>query len=208
MENFLTNEDNPAGRNISAGKEVKLDYVCLIGRKVCLLKARLKGGDDVTDSVGLLISILVRYPQVAAINFDPEEHLLKFDFICARAVEEAEMQQFEAHVLDYIQAFNYLEKKEIPLVEITHQVFNELTVIEIKRDVETLALDEINLVAEVFYQFWERDLISDQGENLIEEDLVVQDEIIEHMLESVKDSVGNKKLYAFREEGRVLVFNK
>ncbi len=172
------------------------------------MQARLKGGEDVTDSVGLLISILVRYPQVAAINFDPEEHLLKFDFICARAVEENEMRQFKGHVLDHIQAFNYLEKKEIPLVEINHQVFNDLTVIEIKRDVETLALDEINLVAEVFYQYWEKDLISDSGEHLIEEDLVVQDEIIEHMLESVRGSVGNKKLYAFREEGRVLVFNK
>lgn len=172
------------------------------------MQARLKGGENVTDSVGLLISILVRYPQVAAINFDPEEHLLKFDFICARAVEGNEMRQFETHVLDHIRALNFLEKREIPLVEITHQVFNDLTVIEIKRDVETLALDEINLVAEVFYQYWERDLISDPGEHLIEEDLVVQDEIIEHMLESVRDSVGNKKLYAFREEGRVLVFNK
>jgi len=175
---------------------------------VCLLQARLKGGEDVNDSVGLLISILVRYPEVAAINFDPEEHLLKFNFICSRAVDEEEMQQFEIHVLDHIRAFNYLEKKEVPLVEITHQAFDDLTVIEIKRDVETLAQDEINLVVEVFYQYWEKDLISDLGDNLIEEELVVQDEIIEHMLESVKDSVGNKKLYAFREEGRVLVFNK
>jgi len=182
--------------------------VCLIGRKVCFLQTRLKVGEDVTDSVGLLISILVRYPEVATINFDPEEHLLKFNFICSRAVSEEEMQNFETHVLDHIRAFNYLEKKETPLVEITYQVFEDLTVIEIRRDVETLAQDEINLVVEVFCQFWEKDLISDLGDNLIEEDLVVQDEIIEHMLESVRVSEGNKKLYAFREEGRVLVFNK
>ncbi|MCL2337236.1 MAG: hypothetical protein FWC60_07430 [Firmicutes bacterium] len=172
------------------------------------MQAKLKGGEDVTDSVGLLISILVRYPQVAAINFDPEEHLLKFDFICARAVEENEMRQFETYLLDHIQTLNFLEKKDLSLIEVTHQVFNDLTVIEIKRDVETLALDEINLVAEVFYQYWEKDLIADAGEHLIEEELIVQDEIIEHMLESVRGSVGSKKLYAFREEGKVLVFNK
>ncbi|MCG8402255.1 MAG: hypothetical protein MJA84_11760 [Firmicutes bacterium] len=172
------------------------------------MQARFKGGEDVTDSVGLLISILVRYPEVAAINFDPWEHHLKFNFICSREINSEEIQQFESHVLDHIRAFNFLEKKETPLVEITHQVFDDLTLIEVKRDVVTLAQDEIALVVEVFYQFWEKDLVSELGENLIEEDLVIQEEIIEHMLESVKDSLGNKRLYAFREEGKVLVFNK
>lgn len=172
------------------------------------MQARFKGGGDVTDSVGLLISILVRYPEVAAINFDPWEHNLKFSFICSREINGEEIQQFKTHVLDHVRAFNFLEKKETPLVEITHQVFDDLTLIEVKRDVNTLAQDEIALVVEVFYQFWEKDLVSDLGENLIEEDLVIQEEIIEHMLESVKDSLGNKRLYAFREEGKVLVFNK
>lgn len=172
------------------------------------MQARLKGGEDVTGSVGLLISILVRYPEVAAINFDPWEHILKFNFICSRMIDEKEMQRFKTHVLDHIRAYNYLEKKEASLVEITHQVFDNLTLIEMKRDVGTLAQDEIALVVEVFYRFWEKDLVSDLGENLIEEDLVVQEEIIDHMLESVRDSVGNKRLYAFREEGKVLVFNK
>lgn len=172
------------------------------------MQARFKGGEDVTDSVGLLISILVRYPEVAAINFDPWEHILKFNFICSRVVDEEEMQRFVSLVLDHIRAYNYLEKRETPLVEISHQVYDNLTLIEMKRDVATLAQDEIALVVEVFYRFWENALVSDLGDNMIEEDLVVQEEIIEHMLESVRDSVGNKRLYAFREEGKVLVFNK
>lgn len=172
------------------------------------MRAEYKDRDDVTDSVGLLISILVRYPEVAAINFDPWKQTLRFSFICSRVINEEEFKNFNAYLLDSIQLFNYLEGKDIKLIDISHQVYDDLTLIEIKRDVATLVQDEIALVVQVFYQYWEGNLVSDLNETLIEEDLIIQEEIIEHMLESVKDSVEDKFLYAFREEGKVLVFNK
>ncbi len=179
------------------------------GRKVCYLQALLKGREDVTSSVGLLISILVRYPEVAAINFDPWEQSLKFSFICSRKISEEEMRRFENLVRDHVRVYNYLKEKDASIVEIKHQVFEDLTIIEVKRDVGTLAQDEIALVVEIFHRCWGKDLVSDlDDENIIEEDMVIQEEIIEHMLESVRGSAGYKKLYAFREEGKVLVFNK
>jgi hypothetical protein len=175
---------------------------------VCLLSANFKGSEDVTDCVGLLISILVRYPQVAAINFDPWKQLLKFNFICSRLLNDNELESFKKYLMNCIQSFNYLERKDAVLIEITHQVFEDLTLIEIKRDVKTLVQEEIALVVEIFNQFWEGVLVSDINESIIEEDLILQEEIIEHMLESVRGSTEDKRLYAFREEGKVLVFNK
>ncbi|TYO97853.1 hypothetical protein [Desulfallas thermosapovorans] len=172
------------------------------------MHAQFKPGDDVTDCVGLLISILVRYPQVASINFDPWRQILRFNFICSRVLNDNEFNEFKTLLLNSIQAYNYLEKKEAVLVEITHQVYDDLTLIEIKRDVGTLSQEEIALVVAVFYQFMGVNLVSDLNEAIIEEDLLVQEEIIEHMLESVRGSVEEKHLYAFREEGKVLVFNK
>ncbi len=167
-----------------------------------------KEGDDVTDCVGLLISILVRYPQVASINFDPWEQILRFNFICSRVLNEHEYEEFKMLLVNSIQTYNYLEKKDAALIEIVHQVYDDLTLIEIKRDVGTLVQEEIALVVAVFNQFMGGNLVSDLNEAIIEEDLIVQEEIIEHMLESVRGSVEDKRLYAFREEGKVLVFNK
>lgn len=175
---------------------------------MCPLQARLMGGDDVTDSVSLLISILVRYPEVAAINFDPWKQILRFNFICKKVIGWKDFHRFKKYAIDSIMSFNYLERKEAKIIEINCQAYEDLTIIEVKRDVSTLVQDEIALIVQVIHQFWEGCLISDLNDTFIEEDLLVQEELIEYMLQSVKGSGEDKYLYAFREEGKVLVFNK
>lgn len=165
-------------------------------------------GDDLTDSVGLLISILVRYPEVATINFDPEKQLLKFTFIYSKVLGENELQDLKEKLLASIEVYNFLEGKDTRVVSLSHQVCEKLTLIEVQRDVNTLVQEEINLIVELFHQYLNSSLVTEENEQYIEEDLLAQEEIIEHMLESIKGSTQDKFLFAFREEGRVLVFNK
>lgn len=173
------------------------------------LGVRFKGNrDDVTDSVGLLISILVRYPEVATINFDPENQLLKFTFIYSQVLGDNELDNLKEKLMDSIEVYNLLEGKETRLVSLGHQVFDNLTLIEVQRDVDTLVQEEITLIVELFRQYLNTNLVTEENEQLIEEDLIAQEEMIEYMLESIKGSTQDKYLFAFREEGRVLVFNK
>ncbi|MCL6558590.1 MAG: hypothetical protein K6U74_07260 [Firmicutes bacterium] len=164
--------------------------------------------DDVNDSVGLLISILVRYPEVATINFDPEKHLLKFTFLYSQVFGDEELGNLKAKLLDSVEVYNHLEGKETRVVSLSHQICDNLTIIEVQRDVDTLVQEEINLIVELFHQYLNTNLVTEESDQLIEEELIAQEEIIEHMLESIKYSTQDKYLYAFREEGRVLVFNK
>lgn len=173
-----------------------------------VLGVHYKGREDVTDSVGLLISILVRYPEVATINYEPGEHVLKFTFILARVIEPDKFDDVKETLLSSIEVFNLLEGKEIRVSKISHQVCDHLTMLEVHRDVDTLAQEEIALIVELVHRYLENDLMTEENDNLFEEDLIIQEEIIEHMLESVKGAAGDKNLFAFREEGRVLVFNK
>ncbi len=164
--------------------------------------------DDLTDSVGLLISILVRYPEVATINFDPEQQLLKFTFIYSQVLGDNELDSLKEKVMDSVEVYSLLEGNETRLVAISHQVYDNLTLIEVQRDVGSLAQEEITLIVELFHQHLNNNLVTEENERLIEEDMIAQEEMIEHMLESIKSSTENKSLFAFREEGRVLVFNK
>jgi len=166
------------------------------------------GMEDVTDSVGLLISILVRYPEVATINFDPSRQILQFTFIASRVLEPAELDRLRETVLDSIAAFNLLENRQAAVSSIDCQVYEQLTMVEVRRDVRTLVQEEIALVVQLLRRHLDRDLVAETGESLVEEDLLIQEEIIEHMLENIKGSGEDKHLFAFREEGRVLVFNK
>lgn len=184
-------------------------FIQQVLRKVTTLGVRYKGNrDDLTDSVGLLISILVRYPEVATINFDPENQLLKFTFIYSRVLGDNELGNLNEKLMDSIEVFNLLERKETRLVSLSHQVCDNLTMIEVQRDVDTLVQEEITLIVELFHQHLNTSLVTEENEQFVEEDLIAQEEMIEHMLESVKESSEDKYLFAFREEGRVLVFNK
>jgi len=164
--------------------------------------------DAVTDSVGLLISILVRYPEVATINFDPEKQLLKFTFMYSKVLGDNELENLKQRLMDSIEVYNFLEEKDTRMVSLSHQICDNLTLIEVQRDVDTLAQEEIALIVELFRQHLNANLVTEENEQLIEEDLIAQEEIIEHMLESIKCSNQDKFLFAFREEGKVLVFNK
>lgn len=174
-----------------------------------VLAFRLKSNrGNVTDSVGLLISILVRYPEVATIDFDPENQLLKFTFIYSQMLGKNELDNLRDKLMDSIEVYNLLEGKEPRFISLTHQVCSNLTMIEIQRDVESLVQEEITLIVNLFHQYLNTNLVTEESEQYVEEDLIAQEELIEHMLENIKCSKQEKPLFAFREEGRVLVFNK
>jgi class 3 adenylate cyclase len=118
------------------------------------------------------------------------------------------METVSQKLLDSIEVFNKLGNKTTRLSVVDYQECDSYTMIEIQRDVETLIGEEIALIVALFRHSLEKSLVADEGESLYGEDLQIQEEIIEHMLESVKGYAGDKKLFAFREEGRVLVFNK
>lgn len=167
-----------------------------------------KGKEDLTNSISLLISILIRYPEVAKINFDPENHVLKFTFMYAGVLSDTEIDELKHNILSSIEVYNTLECKYPQVVNLDYKISDNLTMIEIQRDVDTLVQEEIALMVELFRQSIHKSLITEESDQLVDEDLMVQEELIEHMLESIKTKSENKRLYAFREEGRVLVFNK
>lgn len=175
--------------------------------KVLTLPYKIKQ-EKKTDTVGLLISILVRYPEVATINFAPENHLLKFTFIYSQVLNEGELDNLKTKLFDGIGAYNFLEGKETRHVSVSHQVCDNLTLIEVQRDVDTLAQEEITLIVEMFHQYLNPNPVIEISEQILEEDLLAHEEFIEHILENAQFSNQDKYLVAFREEGRVLVFNK
>lgn len=167
-----------------------------------------KGKEQVTDGVGLLISLLVRYPEVASINFEPDQQIIKFKFFALKTMAGNEMALLRKQMTDSIEVFHKLRGKTVRHSAVRYQHFDNYTMIEIRRDVESLVREEIDLIITLFWQNLENSLVQDDSGNVYEEDIILQEEIIDHMLEIVKDCTVDKKLFAFREEGRVLVFNK
>ncbi|KKM13101.1 hypothetical protein SY88_00665 [Clostridiales bacterium PH28_bin88] len=169
---------------------------------------KYKNGDEVSDSIGLLISILVRYPEVATINYEPQSHVLRFAFMSSRVLSDVEGKILGDNIISCLETFNFLEARQAQVIRLEHSRCDNVTVLEVQRDVETLTGEEIALIIALMHQEFPGELVADENDSLMEEDLLMQEELIGHMLENMKGAIPEKKLIAFREEGRVLVFNK
>ena len=172
------------------------------------LGKRHRSGDETGDSVNLLTSILVRYPEVATINFDPDQQLLTFTFILSRPIPGNGVVSLRDKLLASIDVFNWLDGRSVRYATVVHLPGEQLTRLEVKRDVESLEREEIGLIVEILRQYLKNDLVTEANEPLAGEDALFQEEVIDQSLQVLKETSGVKCLFAFRDEGRVLVFDK
>jgi len=173
-----------------------------------LMGKRHRGGDETGDSVNLLTSILVRYPEVATINFDSEQQLLTFTFILTRPIPENGVASLRDKLLASIDVYNWLEGRSVRYATVAHLPGEQLTRVEVQRDVESLEREEIGLIVEIFRQHLKNDLVTEANEPLAGDDVLFQEDVIDQSLQVLKEASEGKCLFAFRDEGRVLVFDK
>jgi hypothetical protein len=167
-----------------------------------------KEGESFSNSMSLIAFLLVRYPEIGSIRFDPAQKTLQFSFVIVKILNSEEFGLFKDQLILSLSNISELQARELGLIEVNYAEYDGLTFLEIMRDIDSLNQEEIALIIGVVHQLFEGFLLLDQEETLQEEDELLQEEMIEHMLEDLKDSRQEKKLIGFREEGRVLVFNR
>ncbi|MGE5599279.1 MAG: hypothetical protein ACM3XS_07850 [Bacteroidota bacterium] len=167
-----------------------------------------KEGEAFTNSMSLIVSLLVRYPAIATVSFDPRHKSLQFTFVIARPLAKEEFEPLHRTVTDSLEVAAVLNGRAPRILKMTCSAHEGMSFLEVKRDVDSLMPEEIALLTTLIDQHFEKDLVREQDETLEEEDQALQEEMIEHMLEDLKDSRPEKKLIGFREDGRVMVFNR
>ncbi len=172
------------------------------------MSLKYKNGGGVSDSFGLLISILVRFPEVATINYEPQDQVLRFTFILTQPLGKKITDQFKKRFRKSLEVYNLLKKRVPKIINLKYTPYDRLMILEIQRDLDSLSRNEISLIIAMVREMFEARLVSENNDNVLEEELLLQEELIDHMLESVRGTVPQRQLIAFREEGRVMVFNK
>jgi len=162
--------------------------------------------ESTSRNVGLLVSVLVRYPEVAAVDFDPVT--IKFTFLLTRALSNRAFQELSARVEDSLSAFNALEGRPTGMVKVERARHPGLTVVEVTRDLASLTQAEISLMVAVVREQFGQVLAADGAETMQEEEMAVHEELIAEMLDDVRVSQPGRNLTAFREDGKVVVFNR
>lgn len=167
-----------------------------------------KEGESFSNSMSLIAFLLVRYPEIGSVRFDSGQKTLQFSFVLTKTLDDAELEQFKDRLFLSLSSMAELHQRELGRVEIQCTKDGELSFLEIIRGIDSLSQEEIALMIALIQQSFEGFLLLDPEDTAQEEDMVMQEEMIEHMLEDLKDSSQEKRLIGFREEGRVLIFNR
>ena len=92
--------------------------------------------------IDLLISLLVRFPQIGTVHYEPEERALRLVFLIQDAQDNFEefVQTFQAH----LSLFHGLRQEKVGFVSLKKTETGRLTSIEVLRELGRLSLEELN----------------------------------------------------------------
>lgn len=151
---------------------------------------------------GLLVSILLRYPEVGTISCCQEKQALVLKFLVAK---ECNFESLQNKLSQALEMFHKIEGREMKLCKI-EKFEQEMDLLVITRDLLSITQNEMNLIIEIMKDELGEHLITDES-NLAEDEIIFQEEVISHMLTVIHSDGTGKNITAIREDGRVLVFN-
>lgn len=166
------------------------------------LNLHYKDGGCAQDGAGLLISILVRYPEVCSVRYQQSEHALTFRFTVSGSDQG---EKFIRKLREALMAFHRIEGYPMQICEIQLRQEGNLALINVTRDVRSISQREVGLIVDLVKDITQQ-LIYDDTE-IPEEEQAFQEEVIGQILQTFRDCRLDKGFIAVREEGRVLVYN-
>jgi hypothetical protein len=156
--------------------------------------------------VGALIAVLVRYPEVSSLELDAHEGMLALSFCCRGVVAPQLFEQIHEAWQESLLTYRECLRQPAPRLErLELDVMETVSTVILTRDVESLTVEEVGLSIEILREQVGNELVADPAD-LVEEEWMAQEETIQATLETLRDTPGGR-LFALREEGRVLVFN-
>ncbi len=161
-----------------------------------------------SGSTGLLVSILLRFPEVGSVTYDPHAHALRFTLLVRGKLSAPGFGELKGLITESVYALSMLQGVDTRIVRLERTTLRGVTAVEMTRDVETLTREEIAMLIALARERFGDGLVVESESGLIEEDLVVQEQLIDAALDDLRDARQHQNLIAYREGGRVMVFNK
>ncbi|HEY8911619.1 MAG TPA: hypothetical protein VIM51_15320 [Desulfosporosinus sp.] len=161
-----------------------------------------RDGGRVQDGLGLLTSILLRYSEVGSVHYWREQHALKFTFMITQCQDVSCVQEILQPALE---VFHQIEGQSMRIFDIACRNEENICVITISRDVDSMTQCEVGLIVELIKRRYIKQLVYEEM-NMHEEELLFQEQMITQMLSSIQTHDIDENVVALREEGRVLVF--
>lgn len=168
-----------------------------------------KRDDRISRSVSVLVSMLVRYPEVGTVKYEPRQQTIRMGLVITGEMTDADWHRLEQDLFDTLDVYHLLEQRQPTVLDVAMESYGDLTSVAITRDVATFSPEEIYTIVEFFKERFAGRLVAevvDWPSN--EDEMIAQDEMIEELVADLEENRSSRNLIAIREDGRVMVFRK
>jgi hypothetical protein len=162
---------------------------------------------EASDAVGLVIALLVRYPELATIVSHPADGTLTLSFAVALRLDRETKTDLRESVGDHVRSLLALTGETPGVVTVEFECDEQTSFARITRDARTFTREELQvLVAVLSARFGDALVKSPPPDDDAFDDELAADELVEYALEAIRDPQTQRSLVGFREEKRVLVY--
>lgn len=161
------------------------------------------------SNINLLVSLLVRFPEILTINYNLAEAFITLSFMLKINVEQERYLRFKEHFSACLKAYyGILEFKPV-YPEISKIFVKTWTLLQVTFHKKSVSFEEINLVGSLIMDEFNNEIIIDMREKgfLNDEKDVYGEDFVECLVPE-KRQQELENLFAFREAGKVYVFDK
>jgi hypothetical protein len=161
-----------------------------------------------SDAVGLIVALLVRFPEIATIVSHPTEGTLTLSFALATRLDRQGERDVREAVAEHIAALTQATGEPLETLAVECEHDERMTFVRVTRDARSFTRDELQLLTGLLARRFGDALIKSPAaeDELHEDEVAAADELVEFALEALRDPTQQKSLVGFREEKRVLVY--
>lgn len=160
------------------------------------------------ESINLLTTLMLYYPELSTINYSPRRKLFKLSFIISKELNTRLIKNFSLELSTALNTYFLLSGKKKPIeFKLKHTCAHGITIIEVIRDASSLSQKEISLIVGYLRNRFGQDIVCEEM-YIPEHDLIENDQFITSLLEDLRRKDPKNFLIAVREEGRVLIFQR
>ncbi len=159
------------------------------------------------DATRLLASILVVYPTLQSVTYDPDTEMLELSFALNGKFSQNDFEGFLAYVADSVETFHHLEGFGGATIELNVEGIYGTYFLNVRRDMATVTCRELSLLTELASNYFGENLIDDTGDMVPDEDFIIdREDYLEQMLTNIRQLRLEGRLVGVRDRERVMVY--
>ena len=161
------------------------------------------------DASNMLAAILVVYPVVSTVSYEPEDGTIQLSFAMKGSPAQESFEEFAQQMVDSVEAYHQLEGFYNARIEMYMEGIGETFFFHLKRDLATLSRGELSILTTLVEERFSEDIIFDSSQESSDLDFILaQEDRLDQMLSVARQMHIPDRLVGIREHERVVVYTR